>query len=70
MPSFLRGRKQLKAVRKGARMASKASVGLGKAVSIVKPGVGRKMVAAGRTGRAATRGQPVKAAKHARTLNR
>ena len=62
--------KKLKKARKVARMGAKATVGAGKLVSIYKPGVGRKMVAGGRTARAATRGQPVKAAKNARTLRR
>ena len=60
----------IRKARKAARMAAKATVGAGKLVSVVKPGVGRKMVAGGRTARAATRGQPVKAAKNARTLRR
>ena len=52
-------------------MASKAAVGAGKAASAAGfTGTGRKLQAGGRTARAATRGQPVKAAKHARTLNR
>ena len=71
MPSFLRGQKQLKAVRKGTRMASKAAVGTSKVLNAAgMTGAARKVGAAGRTGRAVTRGQPVKAAKHARTLNR
>ena len=35
----------IRKARKAARMAAKATVGAGKVVSVVKPGVGRKMVA-------------------------
>ena len=63
--------KQFKAARKAARMAAKGVTTTGKLASAAGfTGTGRKLQAGGRTARAATRGQPVKAAKHARTLNR
>ena len=62
---------QVRKARKAARLASKAAVGAGKLASAAgATGVGRKLQAGGRAGRAATRGQPMKAAKHASTLRR
>ena len=63
--------KKLKKARKAARMASKGAIGAGKiATQLGATGVGRKLQAGGRAGRAATRGQGIKAAKHASTLRR
>ena len=63
--------KKLKKARKAARMASKAAVGAGKIASAAgATGVGRRLQAGGRAGRAATRGQGIKAAEHASTLRR
>ena len=63
--------KKIKKARKVARMASKAAVGAGKIASAAgATGVGRKMQAGGRVGRAATRGQGMKAAKNVRALRR
>ena len=62
---------QVRKARKAARMASKAAVGTSKVLNQVgMTGAARKVGAAGRAGRAATRGQPMKAAKHASTLRR
>ena len=61
----------IRKARKAARMASKAAVGTSKVLNQVgMTGAARKVGAAGRAGRAATRGQPMKAAKHASTLRR
>ena len=63
--------KKLKKARKVARMGAKATVGAGKLVSAAGyTGVGRKLQAGGRAGRAATRGQGMKAVKHVGTLRR
>ena len=63
--------KKLKKARKIARMGSKATIGASKLVTAAGyTGVGRKMGAAGRVGRAATRGQGMKAAKNVRALRR
>ena len=66
--------KKIKKARKVARIASKGLVGAGKIASASgATGVGRKMQAGGRVGRAATaatRGQGMKAAKNVRALRR
>ena len=63
--------KKLAKARKGARIISKGVTTTGKLASAAGfTGVGRKLQAGGRAGKAATRGQPMKAAKHASTLRR
>ena len=63
--------KKIKKAKKAARMASKGAIGAGKlATQLGATGVGSKLQAGGRAGRAATRGQGMKAAKHVGTLRR
>ena len=63
--------KKIKKAKKATRMPSKAVVGAGKLASAAgATGVGSKLQAGGRAGRAATRGQGMKAAKHVGTLRR
>ena len=64
-------KKQFRQARRAALGISKGAVTAGKLASAAgATGVGKKLQAGGRAGRAAARGQGAKAAKHVGTLSR
>ena len=71
MTMVTRAERKLRKMRKAALGASKGLVTAGKLASAAgATGVGRKLQAGGRAGRAAARGQGTKAAKQVGTLSR